>query len=391
MTSHYPASRPRLDALTGARGPAALMVFAQHAGEAGFLPFVFPSSLAVSFFFVLSGFVLAYAYAEKPVRGLRFYRARFARIWPATMLSTLLVLLILPSNIYLPQQLGDWSTGWILLLVILMLQSLVPIPDSYFAFNAVTWSISVEWCFYLLFPLLNRGVRLRTIMTIVAVAILGAAMTFVAIKFQLPSFDLAVLAKPTWHGMVYINPGTRLFEFALGIVAGQLWLNPTWRQRMNSMFDTAETIALRMGATCLELMILASLILMLTLIVQIYSVDLGFSAPLQLLLFQWVSAMVLSLIVITLALGRGFFARRVISHPAMLRLGELSFGIYLFHQPLLNWFNLHKANNGFQLISFEAIPKWCYLPIVLTATLIMSVASHDWLETPAQRYLKGLN
>ena len=111
MTSHYPASRPRLDALTGARGPAALMVFAQHAGEAGFLPFVLPSSLAVSFFFVLSGFVLAYAYAEKPAAGLRFYRARFARIWPATMLSTLLVLLILPRNLYLPQQLGDWSTG----------------------------------------------------------------------------------------------------------------------------------------------------------------------------------------------------------------------------------------------------------------------------------------
>ncbi len=388
MTSHYPASRPRLDALTGARGPAALMVFAQHAGEAGFLPFVLPSSLAVSFFFVLSGFVLVYAYAEKPVLGLRFYRARFARIWPATMLSTLLVLLILPRNLYLPQQLGDWSTGWVLLMVVLMLQSLVPIPDAYFSFNAVTWSISVEWCFYLLFPLLNRGVRLRTTMTMVVVAILGVVLTFVAIKFQLPSFDSAVLAQPTWHGMVYINPGTRLFEFAVGIVAGQLWLNPNWRQRMNSMFDVAETIALRVGATCLELMILTGLILVLTLSVQIYSSDLIIVAPLRLLLFQWSTAIALSLLVVTLAIGRGFLAKRVMSHPAMMRLGELSFGIYLFHQPLLNWLNLQRANNDFKHWFFEVIPEWSYLPAVLIATLIFSAVSHDWLEPPARSYLK---
>lgn len=388
MTSNYPASRARLDALTGARGPAALMVFAQHAGEAGFLPFVLPSSLAVSFFFVLSGFVLAYAYAEKPAVGLRFYRARFARIWPATMLSTFLVLLILPRNLYLPQQLGEWSTGWILLMVVLMLQSLVPIPDVYFAFNAVTWSISVEWCFYLLFPVLNRGLRSRTTLTMFVVAVLGAGLTFIAIKFQLPSFDSALLDKPTWHGIVYINPATRLLEFAVGILAGHLWLNPTWSQRMNSTFNAAEQIGLRIGATYLELMILAGLILALSLSVYIYSIGLGFAAPLQLLLFQWSSAVFLSLIVITLAIGRGFFSRRVMSHPAMLRLGELSFGIYLFHQPLLNWFNLQKENNSFHFTVFEAMPKWSYCPAILAATLMFSAASHDWLESPAQRYLK---
>lgn len=388
MTSNYLASRPRLDALTGARGPAALMVFAQHAGEAGFLPFVFPSSLAVSFFFVLSGFVLAYAYAEKPVLGLRFFRARFARIWPATMLSTLLVLLILPRNAYLPQQLGDWSTGWVLLLVILMLQSLVPIPDSYFAFNAVTWSISVEWCFYLLFPLLNRGVRLRNIMTMTVVAILGVVLTIISMKLQWSSFDPSMLAKPTWHGMVYINPGTRLFEFAIGIVAGQLWINPNWRKRINLMFDATETCVLNIGETCLELMMLITSILALTLGVKIYSSGLILAAPLRLLLFQWSSALALIIIVITLAVGRGFFAKRVMSHPAMMRLGELSFGIYLFHQPLLNWVNLQIAKDDFRYWFFELIPEWSYLPAILTATIIFSAVSHDWLEPFARRYLK---
>ena len=157
---------------------------------------------------------------------------------------------------------------------------------------------------------------------------------------------------------------------------------------MNSTFNAAEQIGQRFGATYLELMMLVGLILALFLSVHIYSVGLGFAAPLQLLLFQWSSAVVLSLIVITLAIGRGFFSRRVMSHPAMLRLGELSFGIYLFHQPLLNWFNVQKVNNSVYFSVFEAMPKWSYLPAILAATLIFSAISHDWLETPAQRFLK---
>ena len=157
---------------------------------------------------------------------------------------------------------------------------------------------------------------------------------------------------------------------------------------MNSVFNAAEQFGMRIRATYLELIILSGLILALFLSVHIYSVGLGFAAPLQLLLFQWSSAVVLSLIVITLAIGRGFFSRRVMSHPAMLRLGELSFGIYLFHQPLLNWFNVQKVNNNLHFAIFEEMPKWSYLPAILATTLIFSAASHDWLETPAQRYLK---
>ncbi len=388
MTLNDSASRPRLNALTGARGPAALMVFTQHAGEAGFCPLFYLSSIAVSFFFVLSGFVLAYVYAEKSDLGVRFYRARFARIWPATILSTLLVLLILPRNYYLPLHLPDWSTGWILLVVVLMLQSLVPIPDWYWAFNAVTWSISVEWCFYLAFPLLNRGIRSFTNVTWLLVAALGAILTYFAIQLQVPSFDATALSQPTWNGMVYINPASRLFEFVAGIFAGQLWLNPAWKIRLDSIFDRAKQISHSLGESCLEVFILIGLVSVLWLN-PIYSLGSNIVPPLRLLLYQWFSSIVLVAIVLVFAACRGFVGKTILSHPAMIRLGELSFGVYLFHQPLLSWLRMQRNNPTLQSTLFEAIPDWCYFPVVLAVTLILSWLSHDWFETPARRLLKG--
>ena len=389
MTLHSLASRARLNALTGARGPAALMVFAQHAGEAGFLPFVFPSSLAVSFFFVLSGFVLAYVYADDRSLGFRFYRARFARIWPATILSTVFLLLILPRHFYLPQQLPDWTTGWILLTVITLFQSLIPIPDFYFAFNAVTWSISVEWCFYLVFPILNRGVRSRTIMTLICVAMMGAALTLIAIQLQLPAFNSARLAEPTWHGVVYINPVTRLFEFVMGIFAGQLWLNQAFRARIVRMFDDVKQFNFALGETCLESFLLFGLILILCFLVQLLFSDLSLPSPLQLLVFQWSSSVILVGIVFVLALERGFIAKNVMSHPAMMRLGELSFGIYLFHQPILNWCKLQRMSSVYQPRIFVDLPQWTLVIMILMVTIILSAISHDWFEKPARRYLRG--
>lgn len=391
MTLHSLASRARLNALTGARGPAALMVFAQHAGEAGFLPFVFPSSLAVSFFFVLSGFVLAYVYADDRSLGFRFYRARFARIWPATILSTVFLLLILPRHLYLPQQLPDWTTGWILLTVITLFQSLIPVPDFYFAFNAVTWSISVEWCFYLVFPILNRGVRSRTMMTLICVAMMGAALTLIAILLQLPAFNPARLAEPTWHGVVYINPVTRLFEFVMGIFAGQLWFNQAFRARIVRMFDAVKQFNLALGETCLESFLLFGLILILCFLVQLFSSDLSLPSPLQLLVFQWCSSVILAGIVFVLALERGFIAKNVMSHPAMMRLGELSFGIYLFHQPILNWCKLQRINAVSQARIFIDSPQWALVIMILMVTIILSAMSHDWFEKPARRYLRGSN
>src|SRR5579864_7801332 len=88
--------RPRLPALTSLRFFAALHVFVFHmyamkiASTAGWTRQI--SSIGyvgVSFFFVLSGFILVYTYAGRQFSAAEFWRARFARTYPAYLFSLL--------------------------------------------------------------------------------------------------------------------------------------------------------------------------------------------------------------------------------------------------------------------------------------------------------------
>ncbi|MDP0490314.1 MAG: acyltransferase family protein, partial [Verrucomicrobiota bacterium JB023] len=85
-------NRPHILCQTGIRGLAALSVVPSHLGLKYMFPEsgatiagFFPSGIAVNFFFVLSGFILCYVYMhDGRFSGSwnKFYRARFARIYP---------------------------------------------------------------------------------------------------------------------------------------------------------------------------------------------------------------------------------------------------------------------------------------------------------------------
>src|ERR1035437_50635 len=103
MIQELPATRvrPALDQLTSLRFFAASAIVFHHFGELAFpdprVVAVFSVlSSGVSFFFVLSGFVLVYAYATNSgVRSLRsFYQARLARLYPVYLLGLFLMLLV---------------------------------------------------------------------------------------------------------------------------------------------------------------------------------------------------------------------------------------------------------------------------------------------------------
>lgn len=94
----------------------------------------------VSFFFVLSGFILTHVYQKleswKDIK--QFYKARIARIYPAYFFASLL---------------GFWllSYRWNNITAatyFCMLQAWLPLPNHYFSYNAVGWSISTELFFY---------------------------------------------------------------------------------------------------------------------------------------------------------------------------------------------------------------------------------------------------
>jgi peptidoglycan/LPS O-acetylase OafA/YrhL len=151
----------KLNALTSLRFFAALTIVVEHS-RGTFLServlAAWPLDQAVAFFFVLSGFVLFHVYPDLPNRQaiVRFWLARVARLWPAH-LGALLVLLLLAGN-QMYRLLGTDSVP-IIVANVLLVHAWIPLRDFYFSLNAVSWTISTEWAFYLLFPVLILGFK----------------------------------------------------------------------------------------------------------------------------------------------------------------------------------------------------------------------------------------
>ena len=220
--------KPHIHSLTGLRFFAALSIFYLHASNHDLFSSpilgLFDLSKSVSFFFVLSGFVLGYAYKDIPIKYFSFFISRLARVWPLTFLSILLILKFFPTFVFLPGLVPGGPDGFHVFLVnIFCLQSIVPIPSYYFGFNAVAWSISVEIFFYILFPFLcNR--HFKSLIRILCFSVLSSfLLAFIAYYLGLPSYDISSIHSPVWQGLVYINPVSRLPEFLLGLIASRLF------------------------------------------------------------------------------------------------------------------------------------------------------------------------
>jgi len=124
--------------------------------RSGWAEFIGHGYLAVSFFFILSGFVLTWNYGDRWQEESYkcFLIARFARIYPVYLLALLM---------QLPFCLHDFHV-WRALAVLLMIQSWTTMPSALPAsLNYPSWTLSIEWSFYLCFPvLLSAVMRLRS-------------------------------------------------------------------------------------------------------------------------------------------------------------------------------------------------------------------------------------
>ncbi|MDZ4048042.1 MAG: acyltransferase, partial [Pseudoxanthomonas sp.] len=148
--SQPPARGNKLDQLTSLRFFAALLIVVHHAESMmGIGGMGVNWGQGVSFFFVLSGFILTYVYPRLATLDdtQRFLRARVARIWPAHVASFALGFALMPYA---------WDT-WTAIANLLLVHAWIPQSAYYFSYNGVSWSVSTEAFFYLAFPLLILG------------------------------------------------------------------------------------------------------------------------------------------------------------------------------------------------------------------------------------------
>lgn len=200
----------RLPSLTALRFFAAALVVVVH------LQTVWPGALilqrgdvGVSFFYLLSGFILTWAYSTEDSPG-RFYRRRVARIVPlhlATWAIALGVYALITGGF--GSVLGD-------ALSLVLLQAWDPTTSIAFAANGVAWSLSVEVLFYACFPFLLPALGRLPCR---ALWVSAAAMVLVMV--------LDVLLVPSLE-VLYLFPLVRLPEFVIGVVLALL-VRSGWR------------------------------------------------------------------------------------------------------------------------------------------------------------------
>jgi len=145
----------RLNALTGLRCFAAINIVFFHFSNPQwfgfFAPVVNAGYASVSFFILLSGFVLAYNYAARARAGkldkVRFWKARFTRLYPIYLLSLLLSWRMVASEYSAHTHAMFW-TGMVL--TPLLLQGWIPSLATFL--NTPAWTMSAESFYYVLFP-----------------------------------------------------------------------------------------------------------------------------------------------------------------------------------------------------------------------------------------------
>ena len=155
--------KPALPALTGVRTLLALTILMFHFTPAGLrseahpwlslYPIIDIGYVFVSFFFLISGFILSYNYADRPgpLNRVDFWMARFSRLYPVYVLTLIISIPMLMAEWHARPHGQFWAGA---ILTPLLLQGVSPHLATFW--NTVTWTLSCEVMLYLAFPWLLK-------------------------------------------------------------------------------------------------------------------------------------------------------------------------------------------------------------------------------------------
>ncbi|WP_165984144.1 acyltransferase [Streptomyces sp. YIM 98790] len=240
-----------LSSLTGLRFLAAFAVFFSHVyyvfwyveepGPTFTRAVLVAASAGVSFFFVLSGFVLTWSARPEDTAGA-FWRRRFVKIYPNHVVAWAAALGLMVSA-------GTLVSAGQALPNLFLIQSWLPDHNHDAAANGVSWSLSCEIFFYACFPLLMvLAQRLSTRQITAAVVVTAVGIWMIpTLAFALlpdsPSFP-EISATLHQHWFVYAFPVARLLEFVLGMLLATL----VRRGRLGSVRPWHAGVLLCLGA-----------------------------------------------------------------------------------------------------------------------------------------------
>ena len=362
-----------LSSLTALRGIAALLVAIFHfeMAAARFVPqaqsmFFEKCYLMVDLFFIMSGFIMLHVYSKDfnaRIQGeslRKFFVARFARVYPLHLFSTLLLVVIV-------RYLTDWGNPPILLEQpsdilpnILLLHSFG--FTNIYSWNIPSWSISAEFGAYLLFPFIALFLNRKRMIAVVLLAVFVVA-AYYSIMYVLPRTNPINPAIPVPHNL------NTTFDYGYirgiaGFVTGMLVYLAYGLQSIRKAFSGD----------------ILSILLML-----------GIGVSLHYALNDGLAVSLFALLVLSVAANTGkvadFFNTRVMQF-----LGDISYSIYLMQiflqEPFSHGYQLPGTvgvGRGKQNIELFSGLFYCMIYVVLL--VLISYITYRWLERPCRRFI----
>lgn len=352
----------RFDALTSLRGLAALCTLMVHLVTVWIV--VFPalkqweyfyrfsnhSYLFVDFFFILSGFVMCHVYGsafktDVNLSGYgKFMRARFARIYP---LHLVLLAIYVGLSLFGIKQTHE-NPEWSILANVFLVHALGMFDHT--TWNIPSWSISVEWWTYVLFPFVAAFAQ-RYMRPGAAVPTLGV------------SIGLFILLA-TSHGSMSITVGLAFIRCLIGFAAGSC---------LYTIFATRRMVR---PTGKINIVILVAIFIVLACLPSPVSDILAFIGFCALV---YVSSIDVD-------------KRDWLHHPILIWLGDISYSIYLWHTLLLHVMaKVMLKLKGEQTWSDAEQLGYFLVALLVFEVLILVLAhfSYTFIELPARNFINA--
>ena len=351
--------------LDGLRGVAALLVIVYHVFECFDWTPVPHGYLAVDFFFVLSGFVIGYAYDSRWNEGLtvgNFFKRRLIRLHPMVIIGALI-----GAACFLLQGSVRWdgtpvSIGWVMIAMLLGMFMLPLYPGAaadvrgngeLFPLNGPSWSLFFEYIGNVLYALLLRRLTTRWLAGVAVVS--GSLLAYIALSDGYLGVGWSMVDGGLWTGLVRM-----LFPYTVGMLMARCF-RPV--KGAKGVFWLCGVIIFVVG--CLPL---------------------AFGE-----LLPWHNGLYDALCVILVFpclvwLGASQLSVGAVTHRVSNFLGELSYPLYAVHYPLMYLFYAHIGFTG-DLVSISKLNDvWPVALMLPVGCILLAWLCWRFYDRPVRRY-----
>lgn len=352
----------RLDQLTFTRFAAVLLVLLYHGNGNFYTSFVNGGSMlsalmrsaptAVGYLYVLSGFVMSLVYfrPDEKFDIVTYWRARFIRIYPLYLIAFLLTCYYYLDSILAikPQK---------ILANIFVLQAWIPAYSQ--SFNYASWSMTVEFFFYAIFPFFTMWAYRQSTRKLIVLSLVFWTLS------QLVYHTLWIGYFPEHRGFIIYFPPFHLNSFIMGVVGGIWYLREGRRQNIKPL--------------TILLVLMGSILLAAG--YTIVSTNYYPSLPNDLQPMAGLLAPVFALFIVSLAMDKSRLST-VLERSAPVTLGETSYALYILHVPIAWLFERTLEHSAL------SNPRFIFDVVFLPMMIVIGLLAHFYIDAPLRGWLK---